>query len=244
VSSLRARQKEDRRNRIVTSAKRLFRKKGYDRTTIESIAEAAGVSGVTVHNYYGTKAGVLLALVIESDERLIERLDQSLAPEGGDLVELTLSFARQIMDHAINNLEKDIWRQVIAAVTLEAGTQFSRAYSKLDEQLAFVLVRKLEAMRVEGKLSEVVNPLHLGRALFQLQNARFIEFISSDGRTTSKIACATILSRSFQFAPIKPIPTDGASTSGACSPCSSIRSNGQTVSDALPQSPSISMPIL
>jgi AcrR family transcriptional regulator len=187
VSSLRARQKEDRRNRIVTSAKRLFRKKGYDRTTIESIAEAAGVSGVTVHNYYGTKAGVLLALVIESDERLIERLDQSLAPEGGDLVELTLSFARQIMDHAINNLEKDIWRQVIAAVTLEAGTQLSRAYSKLDEQLAFVLVRKLEAMRVEGKLSELVNPLHLGRALFQLQNARFIEFISSDAMTQDEI---------------------------------------------------------
>jgi AcrR family transcriptional regulator len=187
VSSLRARQKEDRRNRIVSSAKRLFRKKGYDRTTIESIAEAAGVSGVTVHNYYGTKAGVLLALVIESDERLIERLDQSLAPEGGDLVELTLSFARQIMDHAINNLEKDIWRQVIAAVTLEAGTQLSRAYSKLDEQLAFVLVRKLEAMRVEGKLSEVANPLHLGRALFQLQNARFIEFISSDAMTQDEI---------------------------------------------------------
>lgn len=187
MSTLRARQKEDRRNRIVTSAQRLFRKNGYERTTIENIAEAAGVSGVTVHNYYGTKAGVLLALVIESDERLIERLDQSLRREGGDLVELTLTFARQIMDHAINNLEKDIWRQVIAAVTLEAGTQLSKAYSKLDEQLAFVLVRKLEVMQAEGQLTETVNPLHLGRALFQLQNARFIEFISSDAMTQDEI---------------------------------------------------------
>lgn len=187
MSTLRARQKEDRRNRIVTSAQRLFRKNGYERTTIENIAEAAGVSGVTVHNYYGTKAGVLLALVIESDERLIERLDQSLRREGGDLVELTLTFARQIMDHAINNLEKDIWRQVIAAVTLEAGTQLSKAYSKLDEQLAFVLVRKLEVMQAEGQLTKTVNPLHLGRALFQLQNARFIEFISSDAMTQDEI---------------------------------------------------------
>lgn len=187
MSTLRARQKEDRRNRIVTSAQRLFRKNGYERTTIENIAEAAGVSGVTVHNYYGTKAGVLLALVIESDERLIERLDQSLRREGSDLVELTLTFARQIMDHAINNLEKDIWRQVIAAVTLEAGTQLSKAYSKLDEQLAFVLVRKLEVMQAEGQLTKTVNPLHLGRALFQLQNARFIEFISSDAMTQDEI---------------------------------------------------------
>ncbi|WP_343080051.1 TetR/AcrR family transcriptional regulator [Ostreiculturibacter nitratireducens] len=187
MSSLRARQKEDRRNRIVSSAKDLFKRKGYDKTTIENIAVAAGVSGVTVHNYYGTKAGVLLALVIESDKRLIERLDASLSREDGGLVALTLSFARQIMEHAITNLEKDIWRQVIAAVTTEAGTQLSKAYSKLDEQLALVLVRRLEAMQAAGRLAKEVSPLHLGRALFQLQNARFIEFISSDDMTQDEI---------------------------------------------------------
>lgn len=187
VSSLRARQKQDRRNRIVASAKTLFKEKGYEKTTIENIAVAAGVSGVTVHNYYGTKAGVLLALVIESDERLVERLETALAHDGGDLAELTLSFAREIMQHAITNLEKDIWRQVIAAVTIESGTQLSKAYSKLDEQLAFVLVRRLEAMQAAGRLAPEVNPLHLGRALFQLQNARFIEFISSDDMTRDEI---------------------------------------------------------
>ena len=83
MSSLRARQKEDRRNRIVSSAKTLFKKKGYEKTTIESIAVAAGVSGVTVHNYYGTKAGVLLALVIESDKQLIARLNESLPRNEG-----------------------------------------------------------------------------------------------------------------------------------------------------------------
>lgn len=183
MSSLRARQKEDRRNRIAASAKGLFKEKGYQRTTIENIAEEAGVSGVTVHNYYGTKAGVLLALVIESDERLIQQLDQSLSDHEGGLVDLTLSFARQIMDHAIENLEKDIWRQVIAAVTIEAGTQLSRAYGKLDEQLAFVLVRRLEAMQSDGRFAANVNSVDLGRALFQLQNARFIEFVASDEMT-------------------------------------------------------------
>lgn len=187
MSSLRARQKEDRRNRIVSSAKTLFKKKGYEKTTIENIAVAAGVSGVTVHNYYGTKAGVLLALVIESDKQLIERLDESLPREGADIVELTIAFARHIMDHAITNLEKDIWRQVIAAVTTEAGTQLSKAYSKLDEQLSHVLVRRLEAMQAAGTLPAELNPLHLGRALFQLENARFIEFISSDAMTLDEI---------------------------------------------------------
>lgn len=187
MSSLRARQKEDRRNRIVSSAQALFKEKGYDKTTIENIADAAGVSSVTVHNYYGTKAGVLLALVIESDKRLIARLDESLSGEEGDVIDLTLSFARQIMEHAMTNLEKGIWRQVIAAVTTEAGTQLSKAYSRLDEQLALVLVRQLAAMQEAGRLAPKVDPLHLGRALFQLENARFIEFISSDDMTRDEI---------------------------------------------------------
>ena len=180
MSSLRARQKEDRRNRIVSAAQVLFKRKGYQKTTIENIAEEAGVSGVTVHNYYGTKAGVLLALVVDSDERLIKQLDKTLTEHRDGVVPLTLSFARQIMSHALENLEKDIWRQVIAAVTSEAGTQVSKAYAKLDAQLALVLVRHLEAMQGDGRLSRDTDPLHLGRALFQLQNARFIEFISND----------------------------------------------------------------
>ena len=180
MSNLRARQKEDRRNRIVAAAKTLFKRKGYQKTTIEGIAEEAGVSGVTVHNYYGTKAGVLLALVIDSDEQLIKKLEEIMTGHRDGIVPLVLSFARQIMAHALQSLEKDIWRQVMAAVTSEAGTQLSKAYAKLDEQLAFVLVRRLETMQADGRLGPDVDPLHLGRALFQLQNARFIEFISSD----------------------------------------------------------------
>ncbi len=187
MSTLRARQKEDRRNRIVSSAKKLFEKNGYDKTTIESIAEAAGVSGVTVHNYYGTKAGVLLALVIESDQKLIERLDESLPPDEDGLIAVTLAFARNILDHAIANLDKVIWRQVIAAVTTGTGSQLSKAYSKLDQQLAYVLVHRIEALQAAGTLPATINPTHLGKALFHLQNARFIQFISSDDCSQDEI---------------------------------------------------------
>ena len=187
MTSLRARQKEDRRKRIVSAAKTLFRKKGYDRTTIESIAEAAGVSGVTVHNYYGTKAGVLLALVVESDEALLPRLEADLPP-GDDLVELVIAFARIVMDHAMAHLEKDIWRQVIAAVTTEAGSRLSTAYSKLDQQLAYVLVNRIAAAQEAGALPGAIDPVHLGTALFHLQNARFVQFVSSDAVTPEEIA--------------------------------------------------------
>lgn len=187
MSSLRARQKEDRRNRIVSSAKALFRQQGFEKTTIEGIAEAAGVSGVTVHNYYGTKAGVLLALVIESDKLLIEKLESSLPAEPASLTELVLEFAGDVMDHAIANLDKVIWRQVIAALTTGGVTQLTRAYFNLDQQLAFVLVRRIERLQQTGKLPPNIDASHLGKALFHLQNARFIQFISSDELSRDEI---------------------------------------------------------
>ena len=187
MSSLRARQKEDRRKRIVSSAKKLFRQQGFEKTTIEGIAEAAGVSGVTVHNYYGTKAGVLLALVIESDKLLIEKLESTLPENPASLTKLVLQFAGDVMDHAIANLDKVIWRQVIAAVTTGGVTQLTRAYFNLDQQLAFVLVRRIERLQQAGKLSPEIDAGHLGKALFHLQNARFIQFISSDELSREEI---------------------------------------------------------
>ncbi|MFK7746577.1 MAG: TetR/AcrR family transcriptional regulator [Roseobacter sp.] len=184
---LRERQKEHRQSQIVSAAKELFIKQGFERTTIESIAEAAGVSGVTVHNYYGTKAGVLLALVVESDDKLLSLLENKLDEKSGDLVSLTRKFARIVMDHALANLDKAIWRQVIAGVTLDAGSRFSIAYFRLDMKLAAVLTRQIETMQHNGHVPEHVNAGDLGAALFQLQNARFIEWVSVDALTCEQI---------------------------------------------------------
>ncbi len=183
---LRERQKEDRRHRIVAAAKELFAKQGFERTTIESIAEAAEVSGVTVHNYYGTKAGILLALVVENDKHLLDILDHQLDENFSDLVELTCRFFTIVQNHALGNLEKSIWRQVIAAVTLDAKSPFGKAYTRLDRKLADVLVRKIEVMQKTGQVPAGVIAVDLGNALFQLQNARFVELVRSENLTGEK----------------------------------------------------------
>ena len=56
MAGLRERQKEDRQTSIARAAKIMFLEHGFEKATIEGIAQAAGVSGVTVHNYYGTKS--------------------------------------------------------------------------------------------------------------------------------------------------------------------------------------------
>jgi len=53
----------DTRERILTHARELFSRNGFDKTSIRAIATAAGVDGALVHHYYGTKQQLFAAAI-------------------------------------------------------------------------------------------------------------------------------------------------------------------------------------
>lgn len=187
MTGLREKQKEDRKNRILNAARSLFADLGYEKTTIEAIADSAQLSGVTVHNYYGTKSGVLMAMVTESDRALLDQINHSLHGCSNNLVELTLLFAEVIRRHATTHLDKSIWRQVIASSISDTASRFGKSYHALDHQLVLALVREIEDLQKRGYVNREVSAYDLGKALFNLQNARFIEFIAVDSISSAAI---------------------------------------------------------
>lgn len=184
---LRERQKEDRRARIIAAARGLFAESGLENITIEAIAEIAGLSSVTVYNYYGTKSGVLLALVAESDRELLETLAHRLSGTSFSLIDLVLDFAGLVCDHTLTHLDKAIWRKVIAASVSDSDPRFGKLYRDLDDRLARVLIDEVAVLQAQGKVAPGSDPKDLGRALFHVQNTRFIEFIASDTMTKADV---------------------------------------------------------
>jgi AcrR family transcriptional regulator len=61
--SLRARHAEVTRSAILDAARRLFAQQGYAATAVRPIAEHAGVAVQTLYSTFGSKQGLLLALV-------------------------------------------------------------------------------------------------------------------------------------------------------------------------------------
>lgn len=52
---------ERNREGILGAARELFAEKGFERTTMRSVATRAGVDAALIHHYFGTKRGLLLA---------------------------------------------------------------------------------------------------------------------------------------------------------------------------------------
>ncbi len=177
---LRQRQKETRRARILSVARKSFQERGYENVTIEEIAAESEVSAATVYNYFRTKAGILLALVGESDTILIEKLDTLANSWSGALTPAVLEFGRILRKHAMSYLQKPTWREVLAASVLEGSDDFGQTYTALDA----VLIGKMEALicslQKRGTVSTEINPALLADCLFSLQNIRFFQFISDD----------------------------------------------------------------
>ena len=53
----------DTRDRILSVARDLFARNGFDNTSIRSIASGAGVDGALVHHYFGTKTQLFAAAI-------------------------------------------------------------------------------------------------------------------------------------------------------------------------------------
>ncbi|HXI96569.1 MAG TPA: helix-turn-helix domain-containing protein [Candidatus Acidoferrum sp.] len=78
-SSLRKQQAGQTRLRILDAAETLFADRGYPATTVEGIAGAAGVAVDTVYAAFGSKRGVLQALLgvrVGGDEERIDLLER------------------------------------------------------------------------------------------------------------------------------------------------------------------------
>jgi AcrR family transcriptional regulator len=79
-SSLRQEQARQTRARILDSAQRLFAERGYAASTMDAVAAAAGVAVDTVYAGFGTKRGLLSALMdvrLGGDDEPIALLDRS-----------------------------------------------------------------------------------------------------------------------------------------------------------------------
>ena len=180
MTGLRMRQKAGRRRDILAAAGELFRRDGFERTSIEGIAERAAVAPGTVYNYFRSKGDLLLALVALDGEEIRADGKRLIARPPQDPVDAVNRLLEGYVDHALVYLDKRLWRNIMATALTQAATPFGQGYAELDRKLAEQVAELLVALQRRGRLPAMLCCDDAGQILFAVCNTHFMTFVAQD----------------------------------------------------------------
>ncbi len=126
---------EDKRERILRAAWQRIRQYGYAKTTVAEIAADAGIAKGTAYLYFRSKSDIMLALVEETNRRVLEELVTIQRGDGPVLERL-----REVMVHRVRAIAELVRRH-------PHGEEFVRSFKP-------EIVKRVESfVRTQGMLA-------------------------------------------------------------------------------------------
>ncbi len=145
----RERQKLQREQRIIAAARRLFDRKGYASTSMEEVADRAGLAVGTLYNYFASKDELLFAISRSDTEPLLAIGERILADPPSDPVEAIASLT-EVMVQSITAGERRLWRELFVAAI--ASPDMSARLFALDMRLIAQLTTMLDLLKVQESI--------------------------------------------------------------------------------------------
>ncbi|WP_249675422.1 TetR/AcrR family transcriptional regulator [Pseudomonas abieticivorans] len=176
MSGLRERQKEARRHAISGAAVELFRSQGYGATTVEQIAEQAGVSAPTVFNYFGSKQEILIDLLREADEMALRDMAQ-LIPSFDDPVDALCHLESLVMTYELKVLPVSVWRELLP---MSYGGPLPERLKLINETLNQEVSALLGHLQRQGKVRADINTEYTASVLNEYLTLQFLRLVSDD----------------------------------------------------------------
>jgi AcrR family transcriptional regulator len=171
TNTLHGRRKQQTRREIIRTAFELFGRHGYEAVSMDSVAEAAGVSRATMFNYFPQKELILREIAEARVEKLKTILEEFTAsgkgPRFEDIVELILRLSEEnarISGGSKKLLLEVIFRQASQGVLLVARAEAVEALTAVLRGL----VRKKKAQL-------------LAETVFAVYMATMLEWLMREG---------------------------------------------------------------
>lgn len=149
--------REARREKILDAARGVFLEYGYAGASMTDVVEASGVSRATVYQYFGSKEGLMSALIEHTTRRLTLELDAYT--EYGSLEEGLNKIAQKLLAHILSADTLSVFRLIVA----ESGRkpEWGNQYYRQGPQLFTKQVAHFLTGMLGHGLAQSANPVRL-----------------------------------------------------------------------------------
>jgi AcrR family transcriptional regulator len=106
LTSRRERLRKELRDEILTAARDLFVRNGYESVTMRKVAERVGVAPGTIYHYFDDKDAILATICEETFARLDKRMEALAKDPGGDPLERLRRAGRMYIQFGLDHPER------------------------------------------------------------------------------------------------------------------------------------------
>ena len=130
---------------VLDAAERLMAEQGYDAATVAAIVEQAGIPPSSIYHYFGSKEGVLLAVMERGAQRFFAEL-----PDVGRRLGSQIEHLRAVLGAATATLERhpDFLRILVVMAAQPFGAGEGEVHRVVNRVRELALVRLREQMRI------------------------------------------------------------------------------------------------
>jgi AcrR family transcriptional regulator len=157
--------KQEKRARIVAAARALFRHKGFDATTTQEIADAAGVASGTVFTYAPTKDDLLI-LVFQDEMMGVVSTAYARASEQDELLDRAIAYFETLV--AYHERDVQLARLLLRQLGYVSSGDQRELVSELMTSLLGNLAKLIEAAKKRDGVAVSAPAFSAARSLFAI----------------------------------------------------------------------------
>jgi AcrR family transcriptional regulator len=154
----RAISRADKQARITAAARKLFRRRGYEATTTQAIAEEADIGSGTLFSYINKKEDLLLMVLLDDLMRVAKQAHKQ-AQHGVDLIDKAHKFYFRLMKfhYDDDDLSKRLLQGLLSAFALdpERSAQLDHLTNMAENSILEFLLEETSSKNGAGKIDAV-----------------------------------------------------------------------------------------
>jgi len=178
-------------NAILTSALKLFIRKGYRSTTVEQIATACSLTKGAVYFYFPNKAAVLFALFDEIEDLMINKMAARVAQSGHSMEDKLVALIHSQSQMGLENAERMLLFILMLLEFNGAGDDVESRVKAIYKRYYRAIEKIIRQGKIRGEFRSDVDVKSMSGIIMAINNGTMMEwYCRSDEHSGRELARA------------------------------------------------------